>query len=435
MAGVQAIASTSEALDQASSMTKSDPAKAEELYRGILSRKAARERLTMGTGIADEDELRDQESGLVKLAGLYRDHGKSQELAQLVTDSRTFMSQIAKAKTAKLIRTLIDYFPPTARELQMQVTRDNITWAREEKRVFLRQSLEIKLIGLQIDTEQYRTALNMTDNLLKELKLLDDKIILTEVYLLESRASHAIQNMPRAKTALTSARTTANSIYCPPLLQAQLDLQSGAVNADDKDYKTAYSYFFEAFEGFTQADDKDPRALRALKYMLLCKIMMGLPDDVPPLLLLKSAQPFLGKDLDAMRATGTALKERSLDLFKVALKEYQEQLQQDPLIRSHLSILYDTLLEQNLVRVIEPYSSVELSWIAQEVGQPLQVVEEKLSQMILDQVFYGVLNENVGTLEVYEEPVEDPMYSTALDTLKQMGEVVKGLYEKATGLT
>ena len=53
------------------------------------------------------------------------------------------------------------------------------------------------------------------------------------------------------------------------------------------------------------------------------------------------------------------------------------ELQQDPLIRSHLSILYDTLLEQNLVRVIEPYSSVELSWVAQEVGQPLQVVEEK----------------------------------------------------------
>lgn len=53
------------------------------------------------------------------------------------------------------------------------------------------------------------------------------------------------------------------------------------------------------------------------------------------------------------------------------------ELQQDTLIRSHLSFLYDTLLEQNLVRVIEPYSEVELSWIAQEVGQSLQVVEEK----------------------------------------------------------
>ena len=27
--------------------------------------------------------------------------------------------------------------------------------------------------------------------------------------------------------------------------------------------------------------------------------------------------------------------------------------------------------------------------------------------MILDQVFHGVLNESVGTLEVYDEPVED----------------------------
>jgi hypothetical protein len=41
----------------------------------------------------------------------------------------------------------------------------------------------------------------MTEGLLKELKLLDDKIILTEVYLLESRAAHAIQNLPRAKVS------------------------------------------------------------------------------------------------------------------------------------------------------------------------------------------------------------------------------------------
>lgn len=79
-----------------------------------------------------------------------------------------------------------------------------------------------------------------------------------------------------SQAALTSARTTANSIYCPPILQAQLDLQAGALNADDKDYKTGYSYFFEAFEGFIQVDENDSRALSSLKYMLLCKIMMGL---------------------------------------------------------------------------------------------------------------------------------------------------------------
>ena len=49
------------------------------------------------------------------------------------------------------------------------------------------------------------------------------------------------------------------------------------------------------------------------------------PDDVPPLLLLKSAAPHAGKNLDAMKATATALKERSLDMFKTALKDYQER--------------------------------------------------------------------------------------------------------------
>lgn len=43
--------------------------------------------------------------------------------------------------------------------------------------------------------------MSMTETLLKELKQLDDKIILTEVFMLESRAAHAIQNLPRAKVS------------------------------------------------------------------------------------------------------------------------------------------------------------------------------------------------------------------------------------------
>ena len=119
------------------------------------------------------------------------------------------------------------------------MTKENIDWARGEKRMFLKQNLETRLIGLYYDIRAYRDALPLIETLLKELKRLDDKMILTEVHLLESKVNHAISNFPKAKASLTSARTSANAIYCPPLLQAQLDLQSGVLHAEDKDYTTA----------------------------------------------------------------------------------------------------------------------------------------------------------------------------------------------------
>lgn len=56
-----------------------------------------------------------------------------------------------------------------------------INWAVEEKRTFLRQSLESRLIALFFDTKQYSEALQLGATLLKELKKLDDKYLLVEV--------------------------------------------------------------------------------------------------------------------------------------------------------------------------------------------------------------------------------------------------------------
>jgi 26S proteasome regulatory subunit N6 len=46
------------------------------------------------------------------------------------------------------------------------------------------------------------------------------------------------------------------------------------LHAEEKDYTTAHSYFFEAFEGLSAQGDGG--ALGALKYMLLCKVMLNL---------------------------------------------------------------------------------------------------------------------------------------------------------------
>jgi len=159
-------------------------------------------------------------------------------------------------------------------KVQIDVTKESIKWARDSAQIFLAQSLETRLVSLYFDSGAYKDALTLIDALLRELKRLDDKMILTEVHLLESRVNHALSNFTKSKAALTSARTAANAIYCPPLLQASLDMQSGVLLAEEKDYKTAYSYFFETLESYAAQDDR--RAVSALKYMLLCKIMLNL---------------------------------------------------------------------------------------------------------------------------------------------------------------
>lgn len=157
--------------------------------------------------------------------------------------------------------------------LEIELCQECIEWAKEEKRTFLRQSLEARLISLYYETQRYNEALLLGATLLKELKKLDDKNLLVEVQLFESKTYHALSNLPKARAALTSARTTANGIYCPPKMQAALDLQSGILHAaDERDFKTAFSYFYEAFEGYDSADDS--KTVIALKYMLLSKIML-----------------------------------------------------------------------------------------------------------------------------------------------------------------
>lgn len=378
--------------------------------------------------------LQDQEAAILELGKIYQNQKQPDKLNELLAYSRAVLGNFAKSKTAKIVKTLIEYFDniSDALELQIQATKDSIEWSVENKLSFLRQSLQLKLSALLYQIGSYQDALKIITDLLREYKKLDDKSSLVEVQLLESKLFHALRNIPKAKAALTSARTSANSIYCPTLLQAELDCQSGILNLEDKDYKTAFSYFYEAFEGFNSQDDD--KAIVILKYMLLTKIMLNLIDDVNTILGSKNVLKYQSKDIDAMKSIATAYSNRSLKDFETSLSTYSQELRSDPIIKSNFNALYDNLLEQNLLKIIESYSCVELSHISQTIGLNLQQVEGKLSQMILDKVFYGVLDQGNGWLIIYDEPRKDATYEASFGLVNNLSNIVDLLYEKASSL-
>lgn len=75
---------------------------------------------------------------------------------------------------------------------------------------------------------------------------------------------------------------------------------------------------------------------------------------------LLQAITYSGRDIDAMKSVAQASHKRSLADFQDTLKEYTKELENDVIVKAHLGTLYDTMLEQNLCRIIEPYSRVEV---------------------------------------------------------------------------
>lgn len=412
-------------LDNARAAVKSgDLVKGEDLYLKVMQLKPT------------DHDISSQETAIFELGALYRDHNQVEKLLNLVPLARGVISVLAKSKAAKVIRTLIDLLDglPDSTDAQISALKESIEWSTKERRTFLNQSLHIRLATIYFEKKRdFPSALVIINNLLREFKKLDDKSSLVEVQLLESKVYHSLKNFAKAKAALTSARTSANSIYCPTATQAELDNMSGILHAEDKDYSTAFSYFYEAFENYsTQNDEKN--AIKVLKYMLLSKIMLNLIDDVKQILNSKYATKYNSKDIDAMKAISQAYANRSLKEFEQALLAYGKELSSDLIIKSHFSALYDTLLEQNLVKVIEPFSVVEIEHVARIIGLEIRQIENKLSQMILDEVFYGVLDQGNGWLYIYDKPQIDATYDSSLELVKHMSSVVELLYEKAATL-
>eukprot|EP00921_Rhytidocystis_pertsovi_P018817 GHVQ01029804.1.p1 GENE.GHVQ01029804.1~~GHVQ01029804.1.p1 ORF type:complete len:481 (+),score=81.05 GHVQ01029804.1:354-1796(+) len=395
----------------------------------------------------DEDPTRVQELAIYTLAEVYAECCKASELHHLLLDCRPFFGSLPKARTAKVVRTLIDYVSkiPNSGDLLLGLCMECIEWCRQEKRTFLRHRVETRLALLYLQQGKLQSGLQLVGELLREVKKLDDKLLLVEIHLTESKLYWTVRNLAKSKAALTAARTNANAIHCPPLLQGDIDLQGGILHAQENDFKTAFSYFFEAFEAFSSSTTtsrigggasssctEDPRALQSLKYLMLAKIMCGSPEEIAPILGGKHGLKYVGHpDMDALRSIAKCHKERSLSMFETTLEQHREQLYSDPVLKHHIDDLYETLLEQNLLRILEPFSRVEVDHVAKLIDLPLVRIQRKLGQMVLDGKLQGTLDQGIGVLILFDQPALPETYEDCLTTLKNMSDVVETLYEKA----
>lgn len=117
----------------------------------------------------------------------------------LLKDNGDFFSILPKARTAKIVRNILNIVAavPDSLAVQVDLCQDIIEWCKLEKRTFLRQRIESKLAALYLEQREPSKALEVIDRLLPELRKLGDKQMLTEVHLTEAGTYHALQNIPK----------------------------------------------------------------------------------------------------------------------------------------------------------------------------------------------------------------------------------------------
>ena len=118
----------------------SKPQEAVATYRDVI----------FGAGGSDGDSIKAKESAIDKLSKLYAKLEDAPALRTLLTELRPLFATVPKAKTAKIVRNIIDILAgvPGFDDLQVELCKEQVAWARTEKRTFLRHRVELRLSGL-----------------------------------------------------------------------------------------------------------------------------------------------------------------------------------------------------------------------------------------------------------------------------------------------
>ena len=311
------------------------------------------------------------------------------------------------------------------RAIELVLAKKILEWSVRENKNFLKFRLQIRLANILYLRGEFSSARKEIEEVIKEAKDVDDKNLLVESHLLEAKLIYESQNIAKAKAALTACRANANKIYIQPVLHADIEKTAGILHLAEKDYRIAYSYFYEAFEAFHTNGEKKT-ALETFQYMLLAKIMQDSIDDANNIVQGRYGQIY-SNDSGLMIEILNAYKTKTLVDLAQILNNRRAEISKNRIIMSQIDFLYDQLLEKNIQKLITAYSKVQIRYLASKLKIEDDAIERKVGEMILDEKLLGSLDQENGVLILFENKAVDPMFKDSLEVFENLNQALDEL--------
>jgi 26S proteasome regulatory subunit N6 len=91
-------------------------------------------------------------------------------------------------------------------------------------------------------------------------------------------------------------------------------------------------------------------------------------------------------------------------------------------------------LEQNIAKLVKPYSSVQFQYLSEKLHLPVEQIESKIQAMILDGDLQGTIDQDKSLLILFEETHETMEYQKTLNIFSNLENVLDHLEERALKL-
>merc|ERR1719433_1936542 len=166
-------------------------------------------------------------------------------------------------------------------------------------------------------------------------------------------------------------------------------------------------------------------------YMALSKVVGGKHQELQGILSSKHTMQYDDEPgIKLCQEVAEAAKQKSVKGLATVTKKYEKQVEADSLVKKTLASFHESLLKENIQRVLSAYSRVQVGHVAAETGLPYDMIEKQIVDMILDGEIKGDVDHRNQVVNVYDDQTESQMYADSVEIITTLDGVVDELQSK-----
>ncbi|KAI9143479.1 PCI domain-containing protein [Paraphysoderma sedebokerense] len=344
-------------------------------------------------------------------------------------------SAVTKNYSEKSINNILDYVSSSLDMVFLEkFYSTTLTSLQEMKNERLWMKCNLKLAKLWLDRHEYGRLTKA--GILKQLHLAcqkedgtDDQrkgTHLLEIFALEIQMYTETKNTKKLKELYQQCLSIKSAIPHPRIMGVIREC-GGKMHMTEKSWDQAQTDFFESFKNYDEAGS--PQRIQVLKYLVLANMLTE--SQINPFDSQETKPYKNDPQILAMTNLVNAYQTKNIKEFEKILRENKSTIMSDPFICTYISSVLKNIRTQFLIRLIKPYTRIEVSFVAKQLNVSIEEVEDLLVGLILDGKVQGKIDQVNGRLEVGgKESTDSKRYQAIEKWASNLEAVSKAVFGK-----